>query len=273
MLKSDELIAALQDLKNMKYCPICDERYDEEIIRFCTKDGTPLIEVEEPNFTALPSENVEDGDELGEETVIRSKSAHGEPFGSRGQSERIVIPTEPESVEPVRPRTVPAYYPPPPQPNTLKTVVLTILGTLAVLGFGAILFWLLQKDTPTNVNVNFNANLANQNANLNANVGFDSNFNFNSNANFNTNLNTNFNFNGNFNANIKMPSPSPTPKPSPSPTSSPISTPAPSSSPTPRPSATVGQPDANARLTPPGTPRTGPRPPPLAGNRPPANTN
>ena len=27
----------------MKYCPTCNTRYDEEILRFCMKDGTPLV--------------------------------------------------------------------------------------------------------------------------------------------------------------------------------------------------------------------------------------
>jgi hypothetical protein len=106
---------------SMKYCPQCDERYDEEIIKFCTKDGTPLIEEEEPKFTALPSENMEpEDDDVGQETVIRRKD---------DLSERIVIPT---SEQQVRHRPAQAYYPPPPQPSTGKTIVLTIIGTLAV---------------------------------------------------------------------------------------------------------------------------------------------
>jgi hypothetical protein len=36
----------------MKYCPICDERYDEDIIKFCTRDGTPLIDPERRSRTA-----------------------------------------------------------------------------------------------------------------------------------------------------------------------------------------------------------------------------
>ena len=258
----------------MKYCPICDERYDEEIIRFCTKDGTPLVDDEQPSFTALPSEST-DGpdDDFGEETVIRRKGANaanlddaGLPFDTEGQSERIVIPTSPAPAPPVRPRATQAYYPPPPEPNTAKTVFLTILGTLAVLGFGAAVFWFLQKDTPANLNTNINVNLAGQNTNLNTNVGFDSNFNFN--ASFNTNYNTSTNLN----TNLRIPTPTPTPKPSPS--VSPIASPtaAASPSPTPRPTVII-RPNTNAGPTPLGTPRTGPRPPTMTGNRPPGNGN
>ncbi len=257
----------------MKYCPICDERYDEEIIRFCTKDGTPLVDDEQPSFTALPSEGVEGpDDDFGEETVIRRKSVNasdaGLMFDSEGQSERIVIPTTRVPEPQVRPRATQAYYPPPPEPNTAKTVFLTILGTLAVLGFGATVFWFLQKDAPANLNTNINVNLAGQNTNLNTNLGFDSNFNFNASTNFNTNYNTSTNLN----TNLRIPTPTPTPKPSPS--VSPIASPtaAPSPSPTPRPTVII-RPNTNVGPTPLGTPRTGPRPPTMTGNRPPGNGN
>jgi len=51
----------------MKFCPVCRTRYDEEILRFCTKDGAPLVEEMPPNFTSANS------DDLGEETIIRRK--------------------------------------------------------------------------------------------------------------------------------------------------------------------------------------------------------
>src|SRR3982751_1732571 len=130
----------------MKYCPVCHERYDEEIIQFCTKDGTPLVEEERPNFTRLPSEDLDKPeDDLGEETIIRRRPAESQDT-QNGEPERIIIPTSfPPEEQPVRPRTQ-VYYPPAEQPNTMKTIVLTILGTLVVLGFGAGLFWLLQKE-------------------------------------------------------------------------------------------------------------------------------
>lgn len=166
----------------MKYCPICDERYDEEIIRFCTKDGTPLVEDEQPNFTALPSESSDlVDDEFGQETVIRRKSATPDSapiaFDERGQSERIVIPTSAPAEQHVRPRTTAAYVPAPPENNTARTIALTIFGTVAVLGLGAVIFWSLQNDAPANININTSGNLTNQNVNLNTNLGFDSNFN------------------------------------------------------------------------------------------------
>ena len=78
----------------MRHCPICDERYDDETIKFCTKDGTPLVEDGQPNFVILPSENAEKPDpDFGEETVIRRKSAGS--FESQKPPERFTIPTAP----------------------------------------------------------------------------------------------------------------------------------------------------------------------------------
>lgn len=253
----------------MKYCPICDARYDEEIIRFCTKDGTPLVDDEQPSFVAIPSENVEEtDDDIGEITVIRRKTTvpspppdidEDTPFKASEPGERIVIPTSSEpSEQHVRPRTASVYYPPPP-PNTGKTVVLTILGTLVVLVIGAGLFWFLQKEAPANKNMNLNANLGNVNTNLNTSLPIDSNFNFNANGGYNTN----YNINTNLNAITKTPTP--TPKPSPSVSPSPSPSVSPSLSPTPKA-------NANGQPTPSPTPRTGPRPP-LTTNRPPGNGN
>lgn len=237
----------------MRYCPICEERYDDEVIKFCTKDGTPLLEEKEPSFTTLPSEDL--SDEIGEETVISRREDLSDASTSRG--ERIVIPAVDElpQAQQVRSRAaVPPYYPPPPPPpSTAKTIVLTILGTLALIGFGAGLFWLLQKEPVANMNVN--TNMPNVNVNLNANTGFDSNFNFNTNANFATN----YNINTNLNANLKTPTPTQTPRPSPSASPSPSPSPTPTMTPRPSPSPTRA---ANVRPpTPAPTPREGPRPP------------
>ena len=55
----------------MKYCPKCETKYDD-LIRFCTKDGSPLIAEEEPKFIQMPSEDIhQDADDPSEMTVIR----------------------------------------------------------------------------------------------------------------------------------------------------------------------------------------------------------
>lgn len=241
----------------MRHCPICDARYDDETIKFCTKDGTPLVESEQPNFVIMPSENTAPPNEFGEETVIRRKQDTGFTLPDR-DTERIVVPAADPNEPRIRPRQV--YYPPPEPPNTAKVIALTIVGTLVILSFGAGLFWLFQGE-PTAINVNTNP--INLNANLNSNIGFNSNFNFNFNTNANTNANysSNFNFNFNFNASSKTPTNTPTPKQSPTP--SPTSLTA-SPSPTPKP-ANVVKPAASP------SPRMGPARPPTMSNRQPAN--
>lgn len=257
----------------MKYCPTCQARYDEAILRFCMKDGTPLIEEDEPSFIQMPSEGIAEtdteDDDASEVTVIRKNSPAPPPpnliddisFTPDVQppplSQRIVVPTSEDAAAQARIRAIPPYQPVPARSNTAKVVVLTIIGTLFVLGIGALGFKLLQNDTPTssNINTNFNSNIANVNTNVNTNLGFDSNFNFNVNSNFNTNSLSNIN--ANVNANTRTPTP--TPKPSPSVTPSPTPTPEDGATPTPTRTPTPTQTPIIVRPTsPPTVPRTQP---------------
>lgn len=202
----------------MRYCPICQTRYDEDIILFCTKDGAPLVE-ENPSFTALPSESLNVvTEEDGEETVIRRNSPAPDSGLSSTVSQRIVIPTGDAVVnsETVRAKTVPPHQPPP-KSNMTATVLLTVFGTLIVLGMLGGIWYLLRGGNSNDVNanktnVNFSAvsNIANVNANFNADNSL-STLDTNINANFNTNINANVN------ANLKTPTPTRTPTPTPTP--------------------------------------------------------
>src|SRR5215210_8083451 len=132
----------------MKYCPICQTRYDEEIIRFCTKDGTPLIDVEEPHFVEMPSESIEPPAEEEEEaTVIRRRNPVSEtPVEppAEVESQRLVVPVVDERAEQQHVRTKPAAYQKPPQKsNTALVVLATMLGTIFVLGGALIAYRLL----------------------------------------------------------------------------------------------------------------------------------
>ena len=263
----------------MKYCPTCETRFDDEVMRFCTKDGTPLIDEKQPEFTALPSEELnkpadavvaDDEDDAGEVTVVRRNIAVPPPPGMDDDdfsdvadrpAERIVVPMAPEpAVDPIRNPRSAAYYAPP-QQNTFKVVVLTVLGTLFVLALGAGMFWILQRGRATNSNLNLNANL---NANQNTNYGIDTNFNFNTNIGGGTTIpNTNFNFNAN--VRTPTPTPSPTPTPTPHPTLSPTPTPEVDITPSvPRATPTVdmSRPRTTPTPVPTGTTRTTPRPTP-----------
>lgn len=199
----------------MKFCPVCQTRYDEEIIKFCTKDGTPLVS-DNPTFAAMPSQasiNIDD-----EETVIRRNKPNNEPnFPDADEriSQRVVIPMSEEKKPAVRPLENPPHQQPPRKSNTGLIVAVTILGTLVALGIGGGLLWFLRSGDDTanknlNTNVNLNANLSNLNNN-------GSIANFNANVNANTNLNANLNTNSNANTKTPTPTPTKTPTPSPSP--------------------------------------------------------
>ena len=212
----------------MKYCPVCQTRFDEEIMRFCTKDGTPLIDEEAPNFTELPSEDSESNeDDFGAETVIRRKPAASEITNVEPRigetSQRIVVPTSeplPGEQPQVRAKQVSYQQPPPKKTSTATVVLLTVLGTIIVLGGGLGIYWLMSGKNKPVANSNSNLN-ANQDTNLNTNLNIDNSL-FNINSDGNANANTNANVNAN-----TSPTPSPSKTPSPTPTRTPTPSPTP----------------------------------------------
>lgn len=223
----------------MKFCPVCKTSYDEEVLRFCTKDGTPLVEDAQPNFTAMPSR-----EDLGEETVIRRKTpppqipSTAQPLPDfdepeRISSPRIVIPMTDDPVveeeispprrEGVRTMTTESIrrQPPPRESNTAMVVALTVLGTILVLGIGGGIVWFLgNQNSDANQNTNYNTNLNSIDYNINANLGVDNslaNFNASISSGNNSNSNANGNSSLNANANSKTPTPTRTPTATPTP--------------------------------------------------------
>lgn len=256
----------------MKYCPTCETKYDEDILRFCMKDGTPLVDADEPNFIQMPSESLrhDEDDDPAEVTVVRrNKPASNIPppippadditdhstagsGASHSGAQRIVVPTT-EQRDTQRNREARAYSAPPPKQNTAKIVLLTVFLTLAVLALGAFGFWAIQSLVTSgneNTNINTNANFGNENTNVNTNLGSDANFDFNTNSIFDPDSNTN--------------SATPTPSPSPSPTASPTPRPSPSLTPSPTPDDDDDQDDPQQQPTqtqvPSQTPRRTPTP-------------
>lgn len=214
----------------MKFCPACQTRYEEEILRFCIKDGTPLVEETAPQFTELPSESMEEYS--GEVTIIRRTTVSEHAGGDANEPQRLIIPTkEPPKAAPPRQRRQVAPAGQSPQPNIFKVIVLTIIGTLVVLAGIGMLVWSLKGDGADNVNGNQNSNVntsvdtnmntsvnisgvsVNMNTNLNWNVNFNVNANANSNLNRNVNAAANVNLNrplGNVNGNsVVRPTPTP----------------------------------------------------------------
>ena len=257
----------------MKYCPTCETRYDEDILRFCMKDGTPLLDESQPNFIEMPSESLEvpqvEADDPSEVTVIRRNvpvpppppvEVEDEDFSISEEpqrpvsAQRIVVPTFEERQRQERAR-VAAQYQQPKRSNTALVVFLTVIGTVFVLGIGAIGFWFLQRDRAATNSAN--------NASQNANVGLNTTFDFNLNGNFGTPP-PNFNTNGNTNAASPTPTPrpsvTPTPTATPTPDEDPDATPspAPSRTPIPTPTPIIIRPGTSP--TPAGTPAGRPTP-------------
>ncbi|MCO6509888.1 MAG: TonB family protein [Aridibacter famidurans] len=240
----------------MRYCPTCETKFEEDKIRFCTKDGTELVEGSIPSFTDnLPSDSVPVEDDPGEETIIRRKrpaapsvSELPEEFDEVEEDQaasRIVIDTAERTKERLRTQP-PAGLVPPPQrtgPGTGVIIFFSVLGTLiVVIGIFAIYLLLTMRagDANSNVNENINAN-----ENLDQNFNSDDLFNLNANLDSNSNLNTNVN------------TATPTPSPSPSPTETPETNvngnvnsnispgQSPASTPSPRPTVTATPSPAN----------------------------
>ena len=234
----------------MKFCPTCETKYDEEILRFCIKDGTPLVDEKKPEFKEIPSETPEDG-VVGEQTIIRRNKPSTplpplqptdsdtdilDPGTVQGDSQktsrdtsegndskRIVISTadEPKAqgIRPKEARPSEDRHRRPKKSNAALVALLAVLGTLAVVAGMLGVYWFLSSQNTTDANIN-------QNVNLNANVddNIDTNFNADDlldNLNVNANDNANVDININANTNTKTPTPTPTKTPTPSPSPSP----------------------------------------------------
>lgn len=233
----------------MKHCPTCGTTYDEDILRFCIKDGTPLVDDKKPEFKEIPSEIPED--DFGEDTIIRRNKPPVPPqpsdndsdlntvvtspqTGSRADSERIVVPTTPEEKpsQGIRPIDSTAHDSPRNQrhntkkSNTPMVILLTVVGTLAVLAGAIGVYWFVsgsksaEDDVNTNMNINIDENLdTNLDANmLLENMNLDANMDPNSNMGLDTNLDMNINVE-------KTLTPTPTPTKTPAPTPTPTPTP------------------------------------------------
>lgn len=270
----------------MKICPKCQTEYDEEVIRFCTKDGSPLVEKSAPEFSdKMPSEastpDVEDDE--GEKTIIRRKapasdagtqplnqSSTDQPKESKADSKRIVISTSGDDAtgknQSVRPKAAPVKRPQEKKSNTAIVVLMSIIGTLIVL-LGAVgVYWYLTLDPDPDANSNLNIN---ENVNSEGTENFNADdANINLDGNFEDNTNSNANANANANANVSTPTPSPTKTPTPTPSPSPSVTPSPTNTNTNVNSPTV-TPSATATPTPAPTKTPTPTPKPT----PPANSN
>ncbi len=149
----------------MKQCPNCQTTYADDSLQFCLQDGTPLAQI--------PNQNSADYFSTESETIV-----------------------SPKRVEPIR-FEPPSSYQPTNQPNwessqsvvveprekkksrTATVVVLSVLGTILLLGLGGLGAYLYFSNKKTQVaagnnaapqNRRSNLNAANANQNINANL-------------------------------------------------------------------------------------------------------
>jgi TonB family protein len=239
--------------KNMKICPACSTNYTDDSLRFCMKDGSPLV-----SLTDTPE--IED-----EPTIVAppppAQTQIVAPPPTAQNRDQFTISTDQPSQQqtpPISPAQAPRAQQTPTTrakkrgSNAALFVVLGLLSVVALLGAGALGAYLIffnNRSEQALANTNLNANAVNQtvqNANSESLLP---------NVNASDNLNANFDANLNLNANQRTPTPTPTRTPSPTPTTNrnvnANSTIAPGLSPTPQ------------RLTTPApTPIIAPTPPP-----------
>ena len=182
----------------MKICPHCQNTYTDDSLQYCLQDGTPLNDYK-PGEAATAVWNSETNNEA--ETLVkpRQPAAGYETQKSMPQqnwqpSQETVFTTE--SSEPEK-------------SNTLKIVLLTLLGMVVLLAIGGVGGFILWKNSRRDAAINVNTKPVNAktpvaNKTVNANSDDNTNLNVNSNVNANTNTNTNLN------TNTATPTPKPT---------------------------------------------------------------
>lgn len=145
----------------MKQCPNCQTTYADDALQFCLQDGTPLA--------AVPDQNLSDSYDTESETLVVPKRVvpiRFEPPSSYQNNQANWQPNAPVVIEQRETK----------KSNTAMIVVLSVLGTMLLLGVGGLGAWLYFNNKKTSVAVSVNnapvnrpanANLTtNQNANL-----------------------------------------------------------------------------------------------------------
>lgn len=171
----------------MKICPQCQNTYDDDTLRFCLQDGSPLA-------AYVPSERPA-ADWTETETVISPRPASYETQNPRYENRQESAPPVFTSAPPEREKT-----------STAKIVLLSLLGILvlsAIGGTAAYIVWKNSQEDEIVANakpINTKTPVPNKNTSVNQNAN--SNVNANANANENVNVNTN--------ANVATPKPKPT---------------------------------------------------------------
>jgi len=146
----------------MKQCPNCQTTYADDSLQFCLQDGTPLAQI--------PNQNSADYFSTESVTVVSPKKV--EPI--RFEPPSSYQPTNQPNWEPSQPVIVEQREKK--KSKTATIVVLSVLGTILLLGLGGLgaLLYFGNKKTQVGAGINTtpqnrppNANATNQNTNVN----------------------------------------------------------------------------------------------------------
>lgn len=122
--------------EKMKICPNCQMRYEDDALRFCTRDGSPLV----------AESAIADSESLDVSGALPGRSADTQDISGKTKDEdieteipRIVIKphrtdSENEHIESKSEETT--------SRSTLKTVLLTVIVTVVVIATGGWFFWI-----------------------------------------------------------------------------------------------------------------------------------
>ena len=181
----------------MKICPHCQNTYTDDSLQYCLQDGTRLSEYK-PSEAPTAAWSSETNNEA--ETLVKPR----QPVANYETNKSV----SPQNWQPSQETVFTAEPPEPEKSNTLKIVLLTLLGMIVLLAFGGVAGFVVwrnsrNRETAVNVNakpVNTKTPVANKTVNASSN----------DNANVNANVNANLNTNTNVNANVPTPTPKPT---------------------------------------------------------------
>lgn len=177
----------------MKICPHCQNTYTDDSLQYCLQDGTPLNNYK-PSEAPTSVWTSEANNEA--ETLVKPR----QPAASYETQKSM----PPQNWQTSRETVFATETAEPEKSNTLKIVLLTLLGMVVLLAVGGVAGFIMWKNSRNQeVAVNVNAKPVNTKTPV-------TNKTVNANSDDNANVNTNLNTNTNVNSNASTPTPKPT---------------------------------------------------------------
>lgn len=135
----------------MKRCPNCQTTYADDSLQFCLQDGTPLVGFQNQSTSDYETEP---------ETLVIPKKVEQIRFDPPSSYQTNQSNWQPSQSLPIEREAK--------KPNTAKVMILSVLGTILLLGLGGLGTWLYFNNRKTQVAVNVNTARTNRPANTNA---------------------------------------------------------------------------------------------------------